>query len=931
MLRRSRQFLNLVAITFLATHALAIDWSQGGYADRLSVVQGGTIAFHIATTNSPFALQLVNLAHPADVLATIGGLTSAPHDCSGKWETGCGWPVTAQFTIPSNWPSGFYAAKFPTDAGTRWVFFVVKAAAPGSTSPIVVVATTNTYAAYNQFGGKSVYDERSTNHQRAHVVSFARPFDDNAGLGRFPLWEQQFVDWMTAESRPFEVIADDDLADPSILGHYRVALIAGHSEYWTRTMRENLAAFSNAGGHVAIFGGNTMWWQARVDLGARTFTCYKDAALDPESGVHDALVTVNFHDAPVYEPENFLTGLSFRNGGYANLKPGGFGTLPPNQRTPWTVRDASSWIFAGTGVVDGQQIAQATGGLETDGAICNVDPSGIRVADGSDGTPRNFQVLATIPGDSGYGVLGMFTNPSGGAVVNFGTQDWSHGLANDAAVAQMTRNVLDRLATGAPFSYQPRMSPWLTESTFNEPSSDGKVLPGWRGDLEEWTLTAQCAHEGALGLNLTGAHWTEVARRFIPTNGAIRAAQVELFLDAGALQSTDDWPIPLVELVNRTGAADQVFGVIELQKFGAARSVRLTTLHAATPWIVLDAGWQKLTASWQSPGAVTLRAGTQPAVQATNPDAGQTVNEIRLEFVGTDNEAVGSLCIDEIRVKACDPPSITQQPQSVTIVKGSSTTLSVAASGSAYQWFAGANAIGGATASSITVSPASTTTYHVRVSNDCGSVDSNDAVVTVCELPVITQQPQSVTIAYGASTTLSVSASGDAYQWFAGANAINGATSPSITVSPTSTTTYRVRVSTACGFVDSNNATVTVRPQGSTLLYTITPCRLVDTRVGAPPPSGSTRVVQVTGHCGIPPGAKAIAINVTAVSPTANGFLTAFASGDPLPPIVSVNYRTAKTRASSSISKISASGALSIYNDGSAGVHFLVDVSGYFQ
>jgi hypothetical protein len=88
---------------------------------------------------------------------------------------------------------------------------------------------------------------------------------------------------------------------------------------------------------------------------------------------------------------------------------------------------------------------------------------------------------------------------------------------------------------------------------------------------------------------------------------------------------------------------------------------------------------------------------------------------------------------------SCTSPSITSGPSSVTINAGSSTTLSVTATGTtplSYQWYIGTSGttttpVSGGTGSSITVSPSSTTSYWVRVSNSCGSVNSGTATVTV--------------------------------------------------------------------------------------------------------------------------------------------------------------------------------------------------------
>lgn len=86
----------------------------------------------------------------------------------------------------------------------------------------------------------------------------------------------------------------------------------------------------------------------------------------------------------------------------------------------------------------------------------------------------------------------------------------------------------------------------------------------------------------------------------------------------------------------------------------------------------------------------------------------------------------------------CTAPAITSQPQSGTIRVTSGATLTVGATGTSltYQWYVGtsgntANPIGGATGPSVSVSPQQTTSFWVRVSNSCGTVNSATATVTV--------------------------------------------------------------------------------------------------------------------------------------------------------------------------------------------------------
>jgi hypothetical protein len=183
-----------------------------------------------------------------------------------------------------------------------------------------------------------------------------------------------------------------------------------------------------------------------------------------------------------------------------------------------------------------------------------------------------------------------------------------------------------------------------------------------------------------------------------------------------------------------------------------------------------------------------------------------------------------------VQPPACVPPRIAIAPQTVS-VGATSVTFTVTATGDApltFQWYSGSSGntnapIAGATSTSLTVKPAVTSAYWVRITNGCAPpADSGTVFAIVNNCPPVTIDSQSgvATILEGKSVTLFVAASGGtvSYQWYAGSSGttsspIANATGTTLTVTPAATSSYWVRASNSCGSsADSNTVTITVLP-----------------------------------------------------------------------------------------------------------------------
>ena len=123
-----------------------------------------------------------------------------------------------------------------------------------------------------------------------------------------------------------------------------------------------------------------------------------------------------------------------------------------------------------------------------------------------------------------------------------------------------------------------------------------------------------------------------------------------------------------------------------------------------------------------------------------------------------------------------------------------------------------------------------------------------------------------------------------------------------------------------------------------TSFYTLTPCRLLDTRNANDPngPSinaGEYRSPVLAGNCGIPATAKAVALNVTIVNPSASGFLSVYPAVDAPPSTSTINFSQGQVRANNAVVALDPAGGVTVYCgiSGAGAVDYIIDVNGYFQ
>lgn len=429
-----------------------------GYANRASVAPGETIGFCVRSDSehSAFSLTVYRRGTTDQLLTTLAGTAyvPGPQDDASLASSGCAWPVAARVVVPEEWKTGYYVAKLSSQTESAWIPFVVRPASDGPKAKILAKLSDTTSQAYNAWGARSLYSTPF-----APRISFDRPYAD--GLTLYEQYQLPFVQWAETNGYAIDYCSSLDLhTDPNLLASYRLLLSLGHDEYWSLEMRDQVEAFIASGGNGCFLSANTCYWQVRLDFsgGGRVMVCYKETDIGPapdpdRSDPHR--VTVRWYESPVNRPENSLTGVSYRNGaGWWN------DPIVPSQRyRGYTVTNAAHWVCAGTALSNGDTFGAGTGvddtivGYETDAAliVAGSDPPTV---DGSDGTPRNFIVLATADltdwgpgGQAGRATLGIYQR--NGFAFTAGTVNWAGGLSGSAPVAAITANLLRALSGAA--------------------------------------------------------------------------------------------------------------------------------------------------------------------------------------------------------------------------------------------------------------------------------------------------------------------------------------------------------------------------------------------------------------------------------------------------------------------------------------------------
>jgi hypothetical protein len=152
---------------------------------------------------------------------------------------------------------------------------------------------------------------------------------------------------------------------------------------------------------------------------------------------------------------------------------------------------------------------------------------------------------------------------------------------------------------------------------------------------------------------------------------------------------------------------------------------------------------------------------------------------------------------------------------------------------------------------------------------------------------------------------------------------------------PAGTGTVAVSVADSLGTASLNPGYFYFTPPAASGFFTLTPCRILDTRQTSPLGANLTRVVAIANAagCGVPTTATAVSINITTVAPVATGNMVAY-PGNAFPFNTSaIDFRAGATSANNAVLMLATdgTGSLGFLNNSGGSLNFIIDVNGYFK
>lgn len=450
--------LSLLAVVYFGQTDAEVTLSLDGplaytYRDAYSPEEVMPVHIHTNRTASAQVVRLGRILEPTYLSFDVGKVIQ---DNTYNYRKGFDWDTTKNLSLKSL-KSGYYFLHLREKAsrGKQRTFnmpFIVK---PRKATPIAVIASTNTWQAYNHFAGLSNYrDYRDEVRYELMRCEFPRcffykvrkkvlwnfrrndVFRSREMDGYVPLPRNRPYDFLSHEISKFTdpkarhhshllraewplvafleengleygVYSDFDVfSDPSVF-ESDVVIFNTHSEYWSSGMISKLEKFLARGGKVIFASGNNIYREVEFDQWGLKVV---NQSIDKKITLH-------------------LTGAVYDKRGLRTF-------------SSYTVKDASHWVFDQTQVKNGDIF----GAKSSNGSSSFFGPTGASgfETDKMDQEFSSGMLLAKGNNEGEGGADMVFANlPNGGWVFNASSITFT-GALDDKVIRRIMLNLINR-------------------------------------------------------------------------------------------------------------------------------------------------------------------------------------------------------------------------------------------------------------------------------------------------------------------------------------------------------------------------------------------------------------------------------------------------------------------------------------------------------
>lgn len=343
-------------------------WIEG-YCSRQSVQAGETIDVCVSTSPArAFKFELFRMgyyggrgARLVKSIDRIEGKTQAVPEPGDKNIHECHWEPSLSLTISKEWLSGVYLGRLttlPEGQEAYWQSYVIFIVTDDRPAGILFQCSDNTWQAYNTWPNNfSVYTHPKGNQGPWADVSFDRPYGREAqfksvvndplsvGSGQFLTLEFPLAFWLEQHGYDVTYCSNSDMLTPDRGLKCKAFISVGHDEYWDIQQFNSVQSMRDAGVNLLFLSGNSVCW----------VTPFRDST----RGIANRII---FRGGPYGGETKEAEDRHREHGPFPYRGPdegflmGARNVEPVNGGGDWVVTKADHWIFAGTGMKNGEAV-----------------------------------------------------------------------------------------------------------------------------------------------------------------------------------------------------------------------------------------------------------------------------------------------------------------------------------------------------------------------------------------------------------------------------------------------------------------------------------------------------------------------------------------------------------------------------------------------